>query len=96
MELAASGEEAILVAARFRPEVLIADWMLGAGMNGVELSAALHSEHPTMHTIVVTGRAATDVRGVDERPEIVTVLEKPFTPSRLLAVISSVTGSPND
>ena len=39
----------------FEPDVLIADWMLRSGVDGLDLAAQLRRRYPGLATIVITG-----------------------------------------
>lgn len=51
---AASGEEAVTLAAHLHPDVVLCDLRLGAGMDGVETTAALRAQHPAPAVIILT------------------------------------------
>lgn len=51
---AASGAEAITLAAHFRPDVVLCDLRLGAGMDGVGVTAALRATDAPPAVVVVT------------------------------------------
>lgn len=51
---AASGEEAVTLAAHLHPDVVLCDLRLGAGMDGVETTAALRAQNPAPAVIILT------------------------------------------
>ena len=51
---AASGEEAVTLAAHLHPDVVLCDLRLGAGMDGVETTAALRAQDPAPAVIILT------------------------------------------
>ncbi|WP_127473583.1 response regulator [Microbacterium sulfonylureivorans] len=51
---ASSGEEAVAIAAHLHPDVVLCDLRLGAGMNGVETTAALRAQHPAPAVVILT------------------------------------------
>lgn len=51
---AATGEEAIQLAAHLRPDVVLCDLRLGEGINGIETTAALRSLEPAPAVLVLT------------------------------------------
>lgn len=51
---AASGEEALALARHLRPDVVLCDLRLGAGMDGVQTTAALRAQHPAPAVIILT------------------------------------------
>jgi DNA-binding response OmpR family regulator len=85
---ATSGREAIAVAGRFRPDVLITDWMLRNHYHGVDVSRRLRVVNPELKTIVITGYPTGDVQA--EAGEIRCVLAKPFTMDEISGVLQNV------
>ena len=51
---AASGDEAVTLAAHLHPDVVLCDLRLGAGMDGVETTAALRAQDPAPAVIILT------------------------------------------
>lgn len=51
---ASSGEEAVALAAELRPDVVLCDLRLGAGMDGVTTTRALLSRHPAPAVVILT------------------------------------------
>lgn len=51
---AATGEEAIAVTPRLRPDVVLCDLRLGAGLDGVATTAALRALHPAPVVVILT------------------------------------------
>ncbi len=51
---AGTGEEAMLVAARERPDVVVTDLRLGEGLDGVGVTSALRATHPAPAVLVLT------------------------------------------
>lgn len=51
---AASGEEAVVLAAHLRPDVVLCDLRLGAGMDGVATTAVLRAQSPAPAVIILT------------------------------------------
>lgn len=51
---AASGEEALLLAERVRPQVVLCDLRLGAGLNGIETTARLTALEPTPAVVILS------------------------------------------
>ncbi|MEN8183736.1 MAG: response regulator [Myxococcota bacterium] len=87
--IAAEGElEALEKLGSFELQVLVADWMLGAGHNGLELAARLRDRFPQLRTILITGYPASDLartEGVDR------LLAKPFAPVALCNAVAELT-----
>lgn len=51
---AATGEEAITLAAHLRPDVVLCDLRLGAGIDGIEATAALRALDPAPAVLILT------------------------------------------
>ncbi|MFD0557010.1 LuxR family two component transcriptional regulator [Stackebrandtia endophytica] len=51
---AATGEEAVTLSARLRPDVVLCDLRLGAGIDGVATTAALRAENPAPAVLILT------------------------------------------
>lgn len=51
---AASGEEAVTLSAHLHPDVVLCDLRLGAGMDGVQTTAALRAQTPAPAVIILT------------------------------------------
>lgn len=51
---AASGEEAVALSGHLHPDVVLCDLRLGAGMDGVQTTAALRAQHPAPAVIILT------------------------------------------
>lgn len=51
---AASGEEAVALARHLHPDVVLCDLRLGEGMDGVQTTAALRTQHPAPAVLILT------------------------------------------
>jgi CheY-like chemotaxis protein len=79
-EVRAAADEAGALASveAFEPDLLIADWMLRSGVDGLELACGLRRRFPDLATIVITGHPAEAVRRRVASGEVAALLEKPF------------------
>jgi DNA-binding NtrC family response regulator len=75
---AASGREAIDVGARFRPDVLVADWMLKDHLHGLHVARVLRTVTPHCQAILITGFASNHLRAEASRTPVCRFIEKPF------------------
>jgi len=73
-----SGRAAIDVGVRFRPDVLIVDWMLKNHVHGLQVAEVLGAIRPDLATIMITGFPSRDLRAAAERARILHFVEKPF------------------
>jgi DNA-binding NtrC family response regulator len=55
VSVAETAREAIAVAARVRPDVMIVDWMLKDDVNGIDVSNVVHAQQPDVRVILVSG-----------------------------------------
>lgn len=78
VQIAAGSHDALEVAKRFCPDVLIVDWMLQNDLCGLDVSESLRKSNPHLTTIIITGYAAQELRDRAEGFEVFAFLEKPF------------------
>lgn len=81
---AGSGREAIEVGVRFRPDVLVTDWMLSHRYHGLHVAETLRLVRPDLQTILVTGFGSRDVGFDATQVGVFDLLHKPFDFGRLL------------
>ncbi len=74
---ATTGPEAIEVARKFEPDLLIADWGLAGAFDGLELGRRLQIEKAELQVVLITGYSAQGL-GEIEAPRLFAILEKPF------------------
>ena len=55
---ASNAEEAINISSEFKPDILITDWMLKDGKDGIEIAHALVKDNPAIKIIFITGMAS--------------------------------------
>lgn len=73
-----TGRTAIDHGIRFRPNVLVADWMLRNHIHGLDVSEVLQAVNPTLQTILITGFASSDLKDEARTAGVAGFLEKPF------------------
>lgn len=93
---AAAGREAVDVGARFRPTVLIVDWMLKNHLHGLHVAAALRAVQPETAVILITGFPSGDLKAAAERAGVVRFIEKPFELDLIRAAVedAALAGGP--
>jgi CheY-like chemotaxis protein len=84
---AANCREAVRLAERDRPDVLVADWMLRDHLHGLHVSEVLGAVNPGMRTVLMTGYASADLRAEAEGHHVSAFLEKPFEPAKLAEAV---------
>jgi len=97
---ACTSEEAIDVGRDFRPDVLVADWMLRSDDDGLDVSRSLRDQFPELETVLITGYPSVELHADARKSNVFEVLEKPFELDDLLSVVqyaarSSNAGGPN-
>ncbi len=81
---AASGREAVQVGTRYRPDVLVADWMLRNHIHGLQVAEVVRAVNPDVRTILMTGFASRDLRWAAREADVFEFIEKPFDTERIL------------
>ncbi len=86
---ASSGQEAIAIGARYRPDVLIADWMLKNHIHGLQVSKVLQTVKPDIKTILITGFVSTDLRNEARSHNVFEFIEKPFSAPEIVNAVEA-------
>lgn len=90
VEVARDEAGALEQAAIQPPSLLMVDWYLSGGENGLELARRMRHDHPELPVIVMTGDPAADVqRAVDAVPGCFLV-GKPCPYEKLLDLVRSI------
>jgi len=84
---ASSGREAIDVGVRYRPDVLVTDWMLQDHIHGLHVARVLHAIAPGIGTILITGFPSDDLRAGADKTSVLEFIEKPFSLERIEGAI---------
>lgn len=83
VETAEDGVRAIELARAFRPDVLVADWMLRSSRHGIQVCESLRHTLPSLVTILITGYPTEQLRADAARAAVFAFLEKPFEADEL-------------
>ncbi|HUO82175.1 MAG TPA: response regulator [Gammaproteobacteria bacterium] len=75
---AASSDRAVEIGRRFRPEILICDWMLEGSGDGVSVARQLHQTLPDLVIVFVTGYPLETLHKESESLHVHRYLSKPF------------------
>lgn len=86
---ASSGREAIDVGARYRPDILVTDWMLKNHLHGLHVARVLRSVLPDMQAILVTGFPSEDLRANADKAHVFDFIEKPFERDRIQTAVQA-------
>ena len=92
VETASTEQEALDIAARFSPDVLVIDWMLKDHTNGLKVAEKLRADHPKMQVVVISGYPAASLEQQVHSFSPIQFLTKPFALSDLLQAIKVVRG----
>jgi len=90
VETVLSSEDALARAKGFKPHLLVADWLLKDGMDGVEVARELTKTLPNLQVIFTTGSPAEQLRAQAEGLYIVKIYEKPIDIDGLLYDVSQL------
>jgi len=82
-----NGQSAIEVAARFRPQILIADWMLHNSLTGLDVFRMIRKSLPGLETILITGFPSDGLRADAKESQVFEIFEKPFDLDDLLLAV---------
>jgi len=91
---AANCLEAVRMVPRYRPDILVADWMLRDHLHGLHVSEVLSTVRPGMRTVLMTGYATEDLRAEASGHRVAVFLEKPFEPARLIDAVREAKNLP--
>ncbi len=84
---AANGREAVDIGARYRPDVLVIDWMLKDHIHGLHVVQTLRAVTPDLQSILITGFPSDDLRHESDQLNIADFIEKPFKRERVLDAV---------
>jgi two-component system chemotaxis response regulator CheY len=90
---AASGENAIDLAEKLRPDLICLDVLL-PGLDGIAILRALRAVHPEMRVVLVTGQATNSIVSEALSLGASGFVVKPFNAARLISAVHSALASP--
>lgn len=92
-DIAVSGEEALAILEDRRFDLVVTDVRM-PGIGGLEVLREIHRLLPGTPVVVMTAcaRDSASVRGMFDEPNV-WLLEKPFSPRRLIALVQEVAPS---
>lgn len=91
---AANGREAIDAGARFRPDVLITDWMLRDQIHGLQVIGLLRLVCPGFRAILITAFASEDLKAEADSRCVFRFIEKPFDLDHFQRVVRAAATAP--
>ena len=90
---AASGREAIDIGAWFRPDVLVADWVLVDQIHGLQVAETLRLLTPDLPLILMSGFASGDLKFEARQVDVFRLLEKPFQLDAMIEAVGTAAAS---
>lgn len=85
--IANTAAEAVLLAARKRPNLILMDIRLASRTDGVEIASEIFQQHG-IRCVFVTGQTNSALRRAAERAHPLGWLEKPYSPADLIAAVT--------
>lgn len=94
---ASSGDDALALARRERPEVAVLDHDMPPGMSGLDVAAAMARDPATagVRTIITSITVCPDDRGASQRQGVHAYLPKPFSVTELIACVARLMATPH-
>jgi two-component system response regulator FlrC len=85
-----SGEAALRYIDSHAVDVLITDWDLGAGIDGIQVAQHTVAHHPSANAILITAKSVDELRERCDFLSSVTVLHKPFSLRTLRTTLGEI------
>ena len=90
---AVSGKDAMQAAGVMAPDLLITDWLLKDGTDGLGLARSLRKERPELSIIFITGMPERELQSEVNKLGQAHIFEKPLDLDRLLPMVTSLVGA---
>jgi DNA-binding NtrC family response regulator len=86
-----SAEQALLIAPKMRPDILLSDVVMGE-MNGIQLALAILEIVPSCKTILISGQGATGslIEQAEKSGHRFELLVKPVHPTKLINILKTL------
>ncbi len=91
-----SGKEAIEIAKKLIPDVLVTDWLLKDEIDGLALSREIRKIHSHLKTVLITGLPIEDLKRQAKDDPIFAFVPKPFDFTDLSQVIKKALIDPKN
>lgn len=82
-----TGREAIDLGMHYRPQVLVADWLLKDHIHGLHVADVLRVVDPRLRIILITGFSSQDLQAEADRVGVSAFIEKPFDLDDILSAV---------
>lgn len=86
---AASASEAIEIGTEFKPNILITDWMLKDGQDGIDIARALFGLNPDLKIIFITGMASDAIEERVNDIKYLAIIEKPVDLKQIMKILKN-------
>ena len=90
---AVSGKDAMQAASVMAPDLLITDWLLKDGTDGLGLARSLRKERPELSIIFITGMPERELQSEVNKLGQAHIFEKPLDLDRLLPTVTNLVGA---
>jgi DNA-binding NtrC family response regulator len=84
--------EALELAGRSAPDVLIVDWMLMDTLDGIEVAEQIQLVNPELKTVLISGFPSAELEERVARANGIVFLSKPFEYWEIVAVVREILG----
>lgn len=91
---ASNGREGVDVGSRFRPDLLVTDWMLKDDIHGLHVIQVLRAILTHLKAILITGFASAELRDNADSTDIIEFIEKPFTLEQIRSAVQNALAAP--
>lgn len=85
-----SDHDCCSIAAQFNPDLVVVDWLLASGINGLQIARQLRSARPELPIVLVTGFVFDDEEMTPLTGLIDAILRKPFRAMQFIDTIREV------
>jgi two-component system, NtrC family, nitrogen regulation response regulator NtrX len=89
---AVSGKDALQAAGVMAPDLLITDWLLKDGTDGLGLARNLRKDRPELSIIFITGMPERELQNEVNKLGHAHIFEKPLDLDRLLPMVTTLVG----
>lgn len=90
VKTAAAGRQAVELAETFGPALLVCDWHLGDGTDGVSVARAIRRQHADVALIFITGDSVDALRRETGDLDLTVHLTKPVHPASIVAAANAL------
>jgi two-component system cell cycle sensor histidine kinase/response regulator CckA len=84
-----TGSEAVILGKSFKPSILITDWMLKDGKDGVEVAEELTALDPSLKVVFITGMSSEVIKERLKGMPYLAIIEKPVDLEGILKILAS-------